>query len=102
MDTAEDAATWEERIMGKWRRRAFACLAVAIVGGLPAAAWTQDYPNKTITLIIPFAAGGPSDTLGRLTAEHLGRTLGQQIVVENVGAAGGTVGTERAARAAPD
>lgn len=62
----------------------------------------QDYPNKTITMISPFAAGGPSDTLARLTADHLGRTLGQQIVVENVGGAGGTVGTERAAKAAPD
>ena len=51
---------------------------------------------------MPFAAGGPSDTVGRLVADHLGRTLGQQIVVENVGGAGGTLGAERAAKAAPD
>lgn len=62
----------------------------------------QPYPSRPITMIVPFAAGGPSDTLARLTAEHLSRTLGQQIVIENVGAAGGTVGTERAARSAPD
>ncbi len=74
----------------------------AVLLGLPAAAVAQNYPTKPITMIIPFAAGGPSDTLGRLTAEHLGRTLGQQVVVENVGGAGGTVGTERAARATPD
>lgn len=69
---------------------------------LPTASVAQEYPNKTITLIITLAAGGPSDTLGRLVADHLGRTLGQQIVVENVAGAGGTVGTERASRAAPD
>jgi tripartite-type tricarboxylate transporter receptor subunit TctC len=62
----------------------------------------QGYPDKPITLIVPFAAGGPSDTIGRLVAEHLGRHLGQQVVVENVGGAGGTLGAERAAKAAPD
>ncbi len=77
-------------------------LFAASLIGLPVVAAAQSYPNKTITLIIPFAPGGPSDTLGRITADHLGRTLGQQIVVENVGGAGGTVGTERAAKAAPD
>ena len=62
----------------------------------------QGYPDKPITLIVPFAAGGPSDTIGRLVAEHLGRNLGQQVVVENVGGAGGTLGSERLAKAAPD
>jgi tripartite-type tricarboxylate transporter receptor subunit TctC len=62
----------------------------------------QSWPNKPITLIIPFAAGGPSDTLGRLLADHLGRTLGQQVVVENIAGAGGNAGAERAAKAAPD
>ncbi len=66
----------------------------------PAAA--QSYPTRTITMVVPFAAGGPSDTLARLTADHMGRTLGQTIVVENVGGAGGTTGTTRAALAAPD
>jgi len=87
-------------------RRSAAMAALAGLG-LPVAvvstgASAQSYPTKTITLIIAFAPGGPSDTLGRITAEHMSRTLGQQIVVENVGGAGGTVGTERAAKAAPD
>jgi tripartite-type tricarboxylate transporter receptor subunit TctC len=82
--------------------RRLAVLAGAMVVVLPQWAAAQTYPAKPITLIIPFAAGGPSDTLGRLTAEHMGRTLGQQIIVENVGGAGGTIGTERAARAAAD
>ena len=71
---------------------------VAFIGPLSA----QGYPDRPITLIVPFAAGGPSDTIGRLVADHLGRTLGQQIVVENLGGAGGTLGAERAAKAAPD
>jgi tripartite-type tricarboxylate transporter receptor subunit TctC len=75
-----------------------ALVALALSGPLAA----QNYPDKPITLIVPFAAGGPSDTIGRLVAEHLGRSLGQQIVVENVGGAGGTLGAERAAKAAPD
>ncbi len=74
-------------------------LAACVVASVASA---QTYPARPITLIIPFAAGGPSDILGRLAAEHLGRTLGQQIVVENVGGAGGTIGADRAAKAAPD
>jgi tripartite-type tricarboxylate transporter receptor subunit TctC len=69
---------------------------------LPGTLNAQGYPDKPITLIVPFAAGGPSDTIGRLVAEHLGRNLGQQVVVENVGGAGGTLGSERLAKAAPD
>lgn len=75
-----------------------ATAAVSLPGTLNA----QGYPDKPITLIVPFAAGGPSDTIGRLVAEHLGRNLGQQVVVENVGGAGGTLGSERLAKAAPD
>ena len=77
---------------------AAAAFHLALAGQLAA----QDYPNRPITLIVPFAAGGPSDTIGRLVADHLGRSLGQQVVVENVGGAGGTLGAERAAKAAPD
>jgi tripartite-type tricarboxylate transporter receptor subunit TctC len=65
-------------------------------------AQAQDYPNKTITVIVPFAAGGPADITGRIVADILSRHLGQNAVVENVGGAGGTVGSLRAARAAPD
>jgi tripartite-type tricarboxylate transporter receptor subunit TctC len=60
------------------------------------------YPNKQITLIVPFAAGGPTDVVSRLVGEHMSRTLGQQIVVENVGGAGGTTGMTRVANATAD
>jgi tripartite-type tricarboxylate transporter receptor subunit TctC len=65
-------------------------------------AHAQNYPNKTITMIVPFAAGGPTDTVARLVAQSMGTTLKQQIIIENVGGAGGTIGAARAAKAAPD
>ncbi len=80
--------------------RTLIALLALIVAPVPALA--QAWPSKPITLIVPFAAGGPSDVLGRLMADHLGRTLGQQIIVENVAGAGGTLGADRAAKAAPD
>jgi len=60
------------------------------------------YPTKPITLIVPAAAGGPTDTVARLVAESMTRTLGQTVIVENIGGAGGTIGMLRVARAAPD
>ncbi len=60
------------------------------------------YPNKPITVIVPFAAGGPTDVVARILGEHMSRTLGQQLVVENVGGAGGSTGMTRVATAAPD
>jgi tripartite-type tricarboxylate transporter receptor subunit TctC len=75
-----------------------AALAVAAI--LPVAA--QTYPTKSITLIVPFAAGGPTDTVARLLGQSMGKSLGQTIVVENVGGAGGTLGAARAAKAPPD
>ena len=60
------------------------------------------YPDRPITLIVPFAAGGPTDVVARIVAESMSRTLGQQIVVENVAGAGGTTGSIRAAQATPD
>ena len=60
------------------------------------------YPTKQITVIVPFAAGGPTDVVTRLVAEHMSRTLGQQLVIENIGGAGGTLGMTRAAQAEPD
>ena len=66
---------------------------------VPAAA---QYPNKPITVIVPFAAGGPTDVVARLVSDHMSRTLGQTLVVENVGGAGGTLGMIRAAQAQPD
>jgi hypothetical protein len=65
----------------------------------PAAA---QYPAKSITVIVPFAAGGPTDVIARLLGEHMSRTLGQPVIVENIGGAGGTIGMTRAAQAQPD
>jgi tripartite-type tricarboxylate transporter receptor subunit TctC len=76
-----------------------ALAALASVAG-PAAA--QDYPNRPITMIIPFAAGGPTDVLGRIVGARMGDLLGQQVVIENVGGAGGMTGSARVAQAAPD
>src|SRR5215208_2988170 len=62
----------------------------------------QDYPTKNITLIVPFAAGGPTDVISRIIGEHMSRTLGHQLIIENVVGAGGTTASTRAKRAAPD
>jgi tripartite-type tricarboxylate transporter receptor subunit TctC len=62
----------------------------------------QDYPTRAITMIVPFAAGGPTDTIARIAAESMSRSLGQQIVIENVVGAGGTTGATRAMRATND
>ncbi|GLK69281.1 tripartite tricarboxylate transporter substrate binding protein BugD [Hansschlegelia plantiphila] len=76
-----------------------AAFATAFVIGPAAAA---DYPARPITMVVPFSAGGPTDTVTRLVAEAMGKDLGQQIVVENVGGAGGTLGAGRVAKADPD
>src|SRR5260221_6435857 len=65
-------------------------------------ALAQDYPAKPITMIVPYAAGGPTDTVGRVVTERMRAELGQIIVAENVGGAGGSIGLGRLARAAPD
>jgi tripartite-type tricarboxylate transporter receptor subunit TctC len=67
-----------------------------------AGAQAQSYPARPVTVIVPFAAGGPADITGRIAADQFSKILGQQFVVENVGGAGGTTGATRAARAAPD
>jgi tripartite-type tricarboxylate transporter receptor subunit TctC len=67
-----------------------------------AAGSTQQFPSKPLTIIIPFAAGGPTDVLGRVAAQRMGEILGQQVIVENVGGAGGMTGSKRVADAAPD
>jgi tripartite-type tricarboxylate transporter receptor subunit TctC len=68
----------------------------------PPSALAQDFPTRFITLVAPFQAGGPSDTVARLIAVPMSKTLGQQVVVENVTGAGGTIGSGRVAKAAPD
>ena len=74
---------------------------LALLAGI-SGAQAQDYPTKTVTVIVPFAAGGPADVTGRIVADIFTRHLSRQFVVENVGGAGGTVGSLRAARAAAD
>ena len=65
-------------------------------------ALAQAYPAKPMTMVIPFAAGGPTDVLGRVMAQRMSEILGQQVIVENVGGAGGMTGSKRVADAAPD
>ena len=79
---------------------AVAAFIVTLPGALPAAA--QEWPARAVTLIVPFAAGGPVDTIGRVLAQHVSDAMGQQIVIENVGGAGGMIGAARAAKADPD
>jgi len=73
---------------------------VLVFASLPAMA--QDYPTRPITMIVPFPPGGPSDVVARIMADGMGRALGQNIIIENLGGAGGTLGTARAAAADPD
>jgi len=80
--------------------------AIAVVAALGFAAGTAaaqtDYPRRAITLIVPFAAGGPTDVISRIIGDHMTRTLGQPIIIENMVGAGGTTASTRAARATPD
>ena len=62
----------------------------------------QDYPNRTITIVVPFAAGGPTDTVTRLVAQSMTKSLGQTVIVENVAGAGGTIGPKKVAASKPD
>jgi tripartite-type tricarboxylate transporter receptor subunit TctC len=79
-------------------------LAVAITAGLQCVgpALAQEWPTRPVTMVVPFAAGGPADTVGRILAPRLSELLGQQVVIENVGGAGGMAGASRVAKAAPD
>ena len=79
---------------------ACALVALAMTGADSASA--EAYPLRPVTVIMPFAAGGTTDVIARIVGEHMSRTLGQQLVVENVGGAGGTTGSTRAMRASPD
>src|SRR5437016_13976340 len=79
---------------------AIAAVAFAINDARPATA--QAYPSRPITIIVPFAAGGTTDVIARILGEHMSRTLGQQLIVENVVGAGGTTGSVRAMRANAD
>ena len=77
-------------------------LALTAVFGLSAFAQAQQYPTRPITLVVPFAAGGPTDVAARMISIPMGKSLGQTVIVENTVGAGGTVATQRVARANPD
>ena len=69
---------------------------------IAAGAQAQDWPARPVTMIVPYAAGGPVDTVGRIMAQGLGEVLGQQVMVENVGGAGGMTGATASAKVSPD
>ncbi len=79
-----------------WLLAALGCCAV------PQSAHAQSYPSRSITVVVPFPAGGPSDVVARIVTDHMGRTLGHQLAIENVAGAGGTLGSARVAASAPD
>jgi tripartite-type tricarboxylate transporter receptor subunit TctC len=80
----------------------FALLVICFLFLAVSQAHTQEYPNKVITMIVPFAAGGPTDTVARLIGAPMSKMLKQQVIVENVGGAGGTIAANRVAKASPD
>ena len=87
------------------RRFTLAAILFAAIGFIASSGTAlaqSDYPNKPVKIIVPFPAGGTSDVMGRLLAEELGKILKQPFIVENIGGAGGVIGTERGAKAAPD
>jgi tripartite-type tricarboxylate transporter receptor subunit TctC len=84
------------------RRASVATLTLAAALLLPAMAFAQNYPTRPITVVVPFPAGGPSDVVARIVTEAMSKHLGQSMVIENVGGAGGTLGSGRVATAEPD
>jgi tripartite-type tricarboxylate transporter receptor subunit TctC len=82
--------------------RLLLAVLLAAHAGVIAPAAAQTWPTRPLTLVVPFAAGGPSDVAGRIIAQRLGEVLGQQVIVENPSGAGGTLGSSRVAKAPPD
>jgi len=76
--------------------------ALALALAASATAWAQSYPSRPITLVVPFGAGGPADTIGRIVAEAMREPLGQPVIIENVAGASGTIGVGRVAAAPAD
>jgi tripartite-type tricarboxylate transporter receptor subunit TctC len=77
-------------------------LALALGLALPGLAWAQEFPSRSVTLVVPFAAGGSTDVVARIVAEAMQEELGQQVIVENVGGGGGSIGADQVARAEAD
>src|SRR4026209_1548240 len=77
-------------------------LAALALSAAPSDIRAQSYPSRPITVVVPFPAGGPSDVVARIVTDQMGKILGQSMVIENVGGAGGTIGSARVATAHPD
>ena len=94
----------ERRSMTQHPRRRMLSLAAgaAVMPAVSRMAWSQTYPSRPITIIVPFAAGGPTDVIARTLADRMRTSLGQPVIVENVTGGGGTIGVGRVARATPD
>jgi len=89
--------------MNFWKTAAVSAMALVVGMACPATETrTDNYPSRTITLIVPFPPGGPSDVVARIIADGMGRVLDQTVIIENVGGAGGTIGGARVAAATPD
>ncbi|AEQ52381.1 Bug family tripartite tricarboxylate transporter substrate binding protein [Pelagibacterium halotolerans] len=83
--------------------KSFVTLALGVsIATLSAAASAQEYPTQAIRMVVPFSAGGPADTIARVVSQKMGEILGQPIVIENRGGAGGVIGTDLVAKGAPD
>src|SRR4051812_6041864 len=100
------AALWVENfpdaVRGRDNMKTTALYLAFALAALTGSAAAQNYPSRPITLIIPGAAGGPGDMVGRVLIERMRTSLGQPLVMENVAGANGTIATARAARATPD
>jgi len=83
-------------------KRTIFSTALAMLLALAGSAGAQNFPDHQVTMVIPFAAGGPQDTIGRIVAQRMGELLGQSVIVENIGGAGGMTGAKRVADARPD
>ena len=94
---------WAEPIGMPWSKTAkYVTAGLALVLAAIVVAGAQPYPSRPITMVVPFGAGGPSDTIGRIVAEGMREPLGQPLIVENVAGASGTIGVGRVAGASPD
>jgi tripartite-type tricarboxylate transporter receptor subunit TctC len=103
---SDDAVAIASREKAKMPKRWMVLVAALVVAGITFASikrpQVEQWPSRPLTMIVPFAAGGPTDVVGRILAERLSHVLGQKVVVENVGGAGGMTGAQRVALASPD
>ena len=84
------------------RRRDFVTLLGSVVVAKPLDAVAQNYPSRVVTIVVPYPAGGPTDTIARILADGMQGSLGQSVIIDNVGGAGGSIGVGRVAHALPD